>query len=604
MDKKSIERVYQDGERLLSARLLSAEKRGRACFVGEVLCFLLFVAFLVAYTTVAPVWTSVALAFAALAAYFYVRHLDVANDYGKQRLTDLRKVYLNELDALHGDYAAFDHGDEYVDPKHPFTYDLDIFGRDSLYNRVSRCATVGGSRRLADYLSFRKVNYQAQTIETLSRETDWRMRFMAHGARGPIDTSPIGRIVREASAHPLPASAATPLALAAALTILAGFYATVALAVLGEASATIPILYGCLQFFAVYGLSLRPVRAITRLTGELRATLPRLTSLIAHAQTLPNVPNAMKAYMERLSEAEKSFRQLDEVARRLDRRGNLLGLLAVDTFALSDFFLIRRFVGWQRGCENHVEEWLEAVVETDALVSMATFRFNNPDTVYANVVDGSPIVYHAEAIRHPFLGENAVANDFDISDGHYYIVTGANMAGKSTFLRALGVNYVLALNGMPVFARSLTVSKFRLFSSMRANDDLSRGISYFNAELIRLRQLVDYVQAPSGPRSPLGGHTLVVLDEILRGTNSLDKLNGSRLFLEYMAHLPVSGVIATHDLELSKMRGGRFHNYCFEIGLGETIAYSYKITPGVAVNQNATYLLRQMLSPSPSDNRA
>ena len=137
----------------------------------------------------------------------------------------------------------------------------------------------------------------------------------------------------------------------------------------------------------------------------------------------------------------------------------------------------------------------------------------------------------------------------------------------------------------------MKVSMFNLFTSMRTTDDLQHGISYFNAELIRLRLLLDSVRE----NPPC---TLIILDEILKGTNSLDKLNGSRMFLEAVSKLPVSGVIATHDLELSRMAegSGRFHNHCFEIKLGEGVTYSYKITPGVAKNQNATYLLKRILN--------
>ena len=175
------------------------------------------------------------------------------------------------------------------------------------------------------------------------------------------------------------------------------------------------------------------------------------------------------------------------------------------------------------------------------------------------------MVYSAQGLYHPFLGEMAVRNDFQISDGHYYIVTGANMAGKSTFLRSVGINYILALCGLPVFANHLKVSRFSLFSSMRTTDDLAHGISYFNAELLRLKQLIGYCKQ--------NRHTLIILDEILKGTNSLDKL-------------------------LSKMQQeypDRFHNYCFEIQLSDEITYTYRITEGVARNQNATYLLKNIL---------
>jgi DNA mismatch repair ATPase MutS len=200
------------------------------------------------------------------------------------------------------------------------------------------------------------------------------------------------------------------------------------------------------------------------------------------------------------------------------------------------------------------------------------------------------VVYEAEGLRHPFLGEKAISNGFTIRDNHYYIITGANMAGKSTFLRTIGVNYILARCGMPVFADKMKVSVFSLFSSMRTTDDLTQGISYFNAELLRLQQLLEHCRQQK--------RTLIILDEILKGTNSLDKLNGSRLFIEFIQQLPVTGIIATHDLELSKMADAypdRFHNYCFEIALSDHVTYTYKITPGVASNQNATFLLKNIV---------
>ena len=282
---------------------------------------------------------------------------------------------------------------------------------------------------------------------------------------------------------------------------------------------------------------------------------------------------------------------MSEILKSLDRRGNFIGLIIFNMFALSDYFLVRRFLKWQRMYMQSIGVWVDCVSQIDALVSMAVFRFNEPEAVEAEVVDAGRVLYDAKGLYHPFLGSKAVRNDFTINDGEYYIITGANMAGKSTFLRSVGVNYVLAMNGMPVFADSLRVSAFNLFTSMRTSDDLSRGISYFNAELLRLKQLLDCCRKAD--------RTLIILDEILKGTNSLDKLNGSRLFLQAVAKLKVTGIIATHDLELSKMEDDcpqRFHNWCFEIELADNISYTYKITRGVARNQNATFLLKGILN--------
>ena len=274
----------------------------------------------------------------------------------------------------------------------------------------------------------------------------------------------------------------------------------------------------------------------------------------------------------------------------MERRGNGLWMFLTDACTLNGIFLLRRLQRWDSLYINKVYGWIDAVSRMDALVSMATFRYNEPQAIDAEVADSDNVVFEAKGIVHPFLGAKGVANDFAMADGHCYIVTGANMAGKSTFLRSIGTNYILAMAGMPVFAQSLRVSVFALFSSMRTSDDLAHGISYFNAELLRLRQLIDCCRKSR--------RTLIILDEILKGTNSLDKLNGSRMFLEAIAKLPVTGLVATHDLELSKMADehpDRIANYCFEIKMANEITYTYKIAPGVARNQNASFLLKNSL---------
>ena len=303
----------------------------------------------------------------------------------------------------------------------------------------------------------------------------------------------------------------------------------------------------------------------------------------------------------------ESFTKLQRILDGLDRQGNPLYRFLSDAFFCYDFWITRRFRQWQGEYLHQVKDWIEAVSHFDMLVSMATFRYNEPTAIDAEIIENQgdrsliygsavgikrpvPLILEAQAITHPFLGERAVSNDFTLQDSHYYIITGANMAGKSTFLRTIGVNYILARCGMPVFAKHFRASRFALFSSMRTTDDLTQGISYFNAELLRLQQLIDFCR-----NQP---HTLIILDEILKGTNSLDKLNGSRLFLEHIRQLPVTGIIATHDLALSKMADehpDRFHNYCFEIELSDNVTYTYKITEGVARNQNATFLLKNIV---------
>ena len=579
---------YTDRAARLTLEIASLRRRSRGLLAGELTLFLLFIAFLVVYTTVDLGEWPLVMSLLSLIFYFLVRYMDVRNNATVASLTDLRQVYLDELEAEQGYFACFDAGERYVDSRHPFSYDLDVFGKEALFNRMSRCVTTSGSDRLADYLSFARIRYQADSIEALSKEEAWRARFISFRQQGRIDTAAILESVRRMQAVGMPSVFGSKATFLLAWLLVLVFWGVMALSVFGVVEAGIPFLWASLQFLLVFLLSSRWLKRIGSSADVLARSVSRLLLLMRHSTALAEAPDGCRSLFRQQEEALESFAKLDEIMRMLDRRGNVLGLFLLNALFLSDIFLIRKFIKWQEAYVERMGEWLEAMSEIDALVSMATFRYNHPHTSYAEVLDSDELIYEARGLRHPFLGEKAVSNDFVINDNHYYIITGANMAGKSTFLRAVGINYVLARNGMPVFADALKVSCYRLFSSMRTTDDLAHGISYFNAELLRLRQLIESL--------PSAGATLVILDEILKGTNSLDKLNGSRLFLEYISRRHVSGIIATHDLELSKMEDARFHNYCFEIGLGESVTYSYKITPGVARNQNATYLLRQMLS--------
>lgn len=603
----------------LKAQTNALRARSRSFVAAEITSFLAIVFFIVLITlshTTAARTVEGLLAVAMFGLYVVVRNRDVKNS---ERIADterLRKAYANEVAYMDGDFSAFDDGERYVDPHHPFTYDLDIFGKESLYQRINRTATTGGADRLAYYLSSVEDHSSNKApISSLQLQTAWRMRFISYGVDGKIDTDAILRslpALRKINIPPFFGGKAIKLV---AWLLVAGIFASIIAAIYGLVNPLLPILWLFVNFFVVQGLANKYLGEMLKLGNHLRDQMQALMRLIRHVgaytwicpedeaakpgHTCGHAPTVLKQEMQKLKDAESSFETLTAIVETLVLRGNDAYRFFADAFGLRGIFLVCKFYRWRQTVSENLPEWIAAIAELDTLVSMAQFKSLNPITPSqreeneacqrVTVVDSSEIVFEAKGLYHPFLGEKAVRNNFSIKDRNFYIVTGANMAGKSTFLRAVGVNYILAMNGMPVFAESLTVSRFNLFTSMRTSDDLAHGISYFNAELLRLKQLI-------GSLSP--GPTLIILDEILKGTNSLDKLNGSRLFLRSMMQYPVSGIIATHDLELSKMEeeSPRFHNYCFEIELGTDVTYSYKITPGVARNQNATFLLKQILA--------
>lgn len=596
---------YTERTEALRISIGQLRRRDKGFIAAELSTFVVAVALVLVFTCVdsAGAWL-LYMAAAMLALYVATRRMDVKNSEKRERLSNELTTYENELRYLDGDFSNFDNGERYIDAKHEYAFDMDIFGPLSLYNRISRSVTTGGAERLAEKLATcavaadtttESITKRRDAITELANNEAWRTSFMALGQNGHIDTLAIKDALEgmRSAKVSFKATGTTPLAMA--WTVVAGFWLTVALALFTSTSADLPLWWGVIQFALVFTACSASLRSMSKSVGKLHNQLKAYVGLMHLMATLDAKTDINKALTAMANKSDgnalTSLKELNAILDSLDRRGNVLGMVLFNIMFLSDFFLVRRFQLWQKQYMGTIEAWIDAISEMDALVSMATFRYNEPYANDATVIDGDLVVYEGEGLYHPFLGEKAVTNDFSIVDGNYYIITGANMAGKSTFLRTLGMNYILAMAGMPVFAKRLRLTVFSLFSSMRTSDDLAHGVSYFNAELLRLQQLIDSCKRHK--------HTLIILDEILKGTNSLDKLNGSRMFLDAISTMAVSGVIATHDLELSKMadkRPDRFHNYCFEINLSDDITYTYKIAPGVARNQNASFLLRKIIA--------
>ena len=590
--------IYTDRIKTLTDEIYQLNRYNRLVVVLELTAIALAIGCIVAYT----IWSGiVALVVAALfiAAYVAIRWKDSSNSRLSEQKESIRSVYQKEVAYLNGDFSGFPSGEQYVNPHHEFTLDLDIFGPQSLFNRINRTITTGGSDFLTKELaetrvrSIDEIEGRREAIRELSKRESLRTSFLMQSKGRQINTTAIMEALHEVQQLHVSRLAAHKLTYIAAVGSIIVFYGLLAGAVFGPLSGSLPMLWVLLQITAVYLLF---GRTLKRVNQSINIILPRLGTFVRMIMQI--VTSDLKSQEGRdiigkLSadeqDALKSFRLLKGIINDLDQR-NEVWVPISNALYLADYFIVRRFLLWQDRYMMRIEDWIDAVSHFDALVSMATFRYNEPDATDAELVNADEVVYEARGLYHPFLGQQAVRNDFSISDQHYYIVTGANMAGKSTFLRSIGINYVLACCGMPVFADRLRVSLFSLFSSMRTTDDLAHGISYFNAELLRLQQLIETCRQNC--------HTLIILDEILKGTNSLDKLNGSRLFLQSVSALPITGIIATHDLELSKMEQeypDSFHNYCFEIQLSDEITYTYRISEGVARNQNATYLLKNIL---------
>lgn len=601
---KDLTDLYQHKAEETNAQLVSLRSRSRFFILTEIGSFLVAIGFVVLYTLLADAAWTLLCAVAALCFYLYIRRRDVLNDRKIKHGEALLGVYQNEIDYQHGNFSGFEAGEQYVNPQHPYTFDMDVFGVGSLFQRMNRTISTGGSDQLAACLSTEwghtkreqligQIRMRMAAIDELGQDETFLSTFKSLGVKERINTAEVLKALTAIHQQTFPTIFHNPLLRYFCYADLLGFYVSIVLSVMGLAPSLLPLWWGMFNFMFSFLCGHKYMRVISELIAKVHAQVDGYLQVLKLINTTEFKSAELQALKAQLSGAEASFEQLELILQKIDNRSNEVGVFIFNSFALIDLAIVRLFLRWQHTYEQRTKEWIDGLNLFDALVSMGNYRLNEDRAVKAEISEENKVVYEAKGLYHPFLGEKAVANDFTIHDHEYYIVTGANMAGKSTFLRSLGINYLLAMNGLPVFAAELKVSAFHLFTSMRTTDDLTHGISYFNAELLRLKKLLGSLHddVPS----------LIILDEILKGTNSLDKLNGSRLFLQYIAERNVTGVIATHDLELSKMENeyeGRFHNYCFEIELGEDITYSYKITKGVARNQNATYLLKGILKPN------
>lgn len=507
----------------------------------------------------------------------------------------LREVYQKELNYLDGDLSSFDDGSEFIDRQHSFSFDLDIFGKGSLFQRLNRTVTRKGKAYLAYLLNNPPANDYAivqkhkEALKELSDKPEFRYPFITIGSKIKPENEEIPHSLLNTSSSFLYSKYALYLIyLSIAITLASGIAAYLALIPAG-----IPILLFIIQLTVPIVMASKSNTEASQ-AGRLHKNMNAYHKLLNHIHEQnfhAELNNDMYNRLFRDDNSIEAFRALSRLLNSFDQRANAYALVLFNGLFLRDLFLLRRFHKWKKHYAAKLEPWLDTIAHFDALISMAGMMYNHPEFTEARHTPNSQLMLNAKDLGHPFIAkEKRICNDFVIDGKQFSIVTGANMAGKSTFLRTVGINYLMAMYGMTVCASDFEFQMMSLFSSMRNSDDLNSGVSYFHAELNRISQLLQECND--------NNYTLLLLDEILKGTNSEDKLRGSIMFLEQVKEQPVSGIIATHDLALSKLEKQyptQFCNYRFEIALADDIDYSYKISKGVAQNLNASFLLQRIL---------
>jgi len=592
--------LYRAEEARWAAQLEALERRFRAVGLIRLAVFLLGVIVAIAAVMtrgVSPAWViPPVIGFVALIAW----HERIAR--GRDAATRSRDYYRRGLGRLAGEWASTgDDGARYADPGHLFTSDLEVFGRGSLFQLLSTARTETGAARLADWLASGAPPSEIEARQAAVRELAG-MPVLRH------DLAVIGPNVEHGldSATLRSWATAEPVPFAAWLTGVAR--AGAALNLLGLVGwglgwwpgylAMIPISLSIVVTTAVR----RRVRAVLEGVDAPERQLVLLAELLDRLATAEFQAPWLAALTARWRQSGEApgaeVRRLARYVDLVDARRNQLFLPIAGVLLLGTQLAIA-IEGWRRRVGRAVVDWVEAVGDLEAVGSLATFAFEHPDDVFPSIRDGAPGL-DAVGLAHPLLAESGVVrNEVRLLEPcRLIIVSGSNMSGKSTLLKAIGTNLVLAQAGAPVRARALTAPPYALGASLVLRDSLLEGRSRFYAEIIRLR---DVVTLTEGDRP-----VLFLLDELLSGTNSHDRAIGARGLLLGLIERGAAGFVTTHDLALTAIAdelGPRAANWHLEDRLVDgTLEFDYRLAPGVVERSNALELMRSVGLEIPPQN--
>lgn len=533
-----------------------------------------------------------------LVSGMFIYLLKLYSDHSDRRdfFNNLVVVNRNEANAVTGDLSSFENGSNYSDPGHDFSNDVDLFGDASLFQYLNRTVTDYGRDILAGWLCDPFVLSPAlierqEAIRELSAKAKWRHEFMATGMKTPLEKNRINNLLEWMSETTVINSSAIKKILIYFLPAIAIVALFLLIAGLNYSVFIFIILVNLL--FTTIGLK-RTNKVHNVLSGKYLylSSIHRILKAFENESFTSGILKNIKSNITgRKVSASVAVNKLGRLIQMFDNRLNMIVGILLNGLILWDYHAINRLEKWKTEYKRQFPEWLKMLGEIDAFISLGNYAYNNNDFIYPDISDKNNFFY-AKQIGHQLIDEQTrVCNDFSLDkQGLICVISGANMAGKSTFLRTIAVNYILGMAGAPVCAEEMKFVPLRLFTSMRTTDSLSSNESYFYAELKRLKMLK--------LRMEKGEPLLFILDEILKGTNSADKSLGSKLFVKKMVKLGGTGLIATHDTSLGEMENDYpdvIFNRSFELEIEDDILkFDYKLQNGITRKMNAVLLMKQM----------
>ena len=531
-----------------------------------------------------------------VAAFLSIVSVDVNNTKQLNNEKTLLSINNEELKMLNEDFQHRENGNEFAPAQHDYANDLDLFGASSLYQFINRCYTEQGKRLFAENLlqplAADEVLARHEAIRELAPLFKWRQQLQAFAAQVPvtIKTQLRTKYWIENSQEQFSGEwwkwiilAYTTFTIATAVATMAGYIPV----------SIFSFLFLC--YFITAGVFSRKAMPaylhLNGIVGEISVIFQLMQFVEKKEFNSPLLKSLKHSVMVDGSPAFVQIGKLKDILNRFDLRLNVFLFLILNSFLLWDLRQMRALNSWRRKNQVQVSQWFELLAKFEVINSLATLHFNKPQWVFP-ILEERHFHFSGTGIGHPLIpaGQRIVSDFSLVGEGRIALVTGSNMAGKSTFLRSLGVNIVLAQIGSVVCARQMQLSLVKLMSSMRIADNLAENTSTFYAELKKIKSIIEAV----GRKEPL----FILLDEILRGTNSLDRHTGSKALIRQLIRQHAVAVIATHDVELSKLQElypGAIDNYHFDVQVeGEELYFDYKLKQGVCTSLNASVLMKKI----------
>lgn len=510
----------------------------------------------------------------------------------KQYLLKKQLVAINEeeIKIASGDFFYKDKGEIYQDPNHNYALDIDLFGRGSFFQFLDRTATKEGQKKLANALKanqITKIKDRQQAIKELAEKPSWCQEYQATASLIHVETD-VNQVVYFLKNHKrfLPKwMKYIPLVFGIASLVL------LALVIFKIVE---PQYFGYWIFvgFFITGKYLKKISSLASNTDKIRDTFRQYALLLKLIENEEFKASLLKDKQQKIKQESKKasdiLTELSKAMDALDNRNNFISAIFGNGYFLTDVKHSFSIEKWIENYHDTVEQWFEVVSFFDAYNSFGNYAFNHPQYIFPKILDTKQTT-KVKQLGHPLLKtEKRVDNDFEINNQQFFIITGANMAGKSTFLRTVSLHIVMANIGLPVCAKSSEYSPVKLITSMRTTDSLTDDSSYFFSELTRLKYIVEAIKTDD---------YFIILDEILKGTNSTDKAIGSRKFVEKLVASKATGIIATHDLSLCEIEKEleAVKNYYFDAQIvNDELYFDYTFKKGICQNMNASFLLKKM----------